>query len=111
MATKEIKFTIELDENNHPRKIEWEATDAGFQGKKACSSMLISMWDKEAQNSMNIDLWTKEMMIPHMNVHMIHTLMHLSDVFRRATRNTAAAEMIKQFAHEFAAKLKQDSLG
>jgi len=30
----EIKITVELDENKMPSNIAWEATDAGFKGKK-----------------------------------------------------------------------------
>ena len=46
-----------------PSKIEWEADDADFEGKKECSSMLLSLWDKEEKVTLAIDLWTKEMLV------------------------------------------------
>lgn len=105
MPTKEIKFTIQVDEQNLPRSIEWEATDAG-EVKRKCNSIKVYLWDKEAQNSMHIDLWTKDMMVQHMNVHYFHNLLNMADSYRRATGNVEGAELIRQFAHRFAAKVK-----
>ncbi len=107
MPKKEIKFTIELDEKNMPQSIEWEATDAGFNGKKPCNSMMIQLWDKDAQNSMHIDLWTQDMMVQHMNVHVFHNLMNIAGVYRRATGNAELAGMIQQFAQQFANQIKK----
>jgi len=59
----EIKFTIKLDQAKVPEQIFWEASDADFEGKKPCDSIMISMWDKEAKNTMSIDLWTNNMEI------------------------------------------------
>lgn len=103
MPQKEIKFTIQLDEQNLPRAIEWEATDAGFTGKKECASMKIYLWDEEAKNSMHIDLWTPKMLVQHMNIHYFHNLLNMADSYQRATGNLEAAEMIRQLAHQFAA--------
>jgi gliding motility-associated protein GldC len=106
MLTKEIKFTIRVDEQNLPRPIEWEATDAG-KGKMKCNSVKIYLWDNEAQNSMHIDLWTKDMLVQQMNVHYIHNLLNMADSYKRSTGNTEGAELFRQFAHRFAAKTNQ----
>jgi gliding motility-associated protein GldC len=103
--TSEIKFTIQLDDKNLPKKIEWEATDAGFEGKKVCSTMMISLWDKEEQVTMGIDLWTKEMMVNDMNIHFSQILNKMSGSYLRATGNNEIAQMIQNFSSEFAAKL------
>ena len=42
----EINFTVELDEKNLPQKIEWDATDSNFDGRKECKAMMLSIWDK-----------------------------------------------------------------
>ncbi|MDR3628471.1 MAG: gliding motility protein GldC [Ignavibacteriaceae bacterium] len=103
--TSEIKFTIQLDDKNMPKKIEWEATDGGFEGKKVCSTMMISLWDKKEQITMGIDLWTKEMLVNDMNIHFSQILNKMSGTYLRATGNNEIAEMIQNFSSEFAARL------
>lgn len=102
MKKKEIKFVIELDENNLPHKIEWEASDADFAGRRECSSMMIRLWDKEENNTMNIDLWTSGMLVQHMTIHYFHTLLSMAETFQRATGNLVLSEAIRQFAYQFA---------
>jgi gliding motility-associated protein GldC len=102
----EIKFTVTLDEKKNPQKIEWEATDAGFTGKKECSSLLLSLWDKEDKATLAIDLWTTEMLVDEMNVHVHQSFLKMADTYFRATQNNEGSNMIRDFANEFADKLK-----
>ncbi len=104
---KEIKFTITLDENNHPLQIEWSATDADFEGAKPCQAMMVHLWDKDAKSSLNFDLWTREMLVQHMNVHYFYSLMSMGDSYERATGNKGAADLIRQFAQQFAQATRQ----
>jgi gliding motility-associated protein GldC len=105
----EIKLTVKLDNNRVPEKIEWEATDAGFKGKKEAKSVLLSLWDREENVTLGIDLWTKEMLVDDMNIHFHQVLLKLADTYKRATKNTKAAGMIEDFSAEFAKQLKLDS--
>ena len=89
-----------------PSKIEWEADDADFEGKKECSSILLSLWDKEDKVTLAIDLWTKEMLVNDMNVHFHQTFLKMADTYLRATQNNDVANTIRNFANEFAAKLE-----
>ncbi len=102
----EIKFTVELDETKMPSKIEWEADDADFKGKKECSSILLSLWDKEDKVTLAINLWTKKMLVNDMNVHFHQTFLKMADTYFRATQNNDVAKTIRNFANEFAAKLE-----
>ena len=104
---KEIKFSVELDEDNIPVAIYWEATDAELKGKKACDSLMISIWDKEERNVLSIDLWTKDMMIGEMNTHFFLTFLKMAETYERATNNEEIAEMIKRFANDFADKVDE----
>ena len=106
MKTSEIKFTIQLDEKKMPKKIEWEATDAGFEGKKPCNSIMISLWDKEERITLGIDLWTKEMLIEDMNIHFYQIFTKMADTYLKATNNNEVAKMIHDFSGEFAKKLE-----
>ncbi len=101
----EIKIFVELDNKKIPRKIEWEATDAGFNGKKECNSFMLSLWDKEEKITLGIDLWTREMLIDDMNVHFYQTLKKMADTYRKATNDNEVAQMIDSFSNEFADKV------
>jgi gliding motility-associated protein GldC len=104
MKTSEIKLTVLLDSNRVPEKIEWEATDSGFEGKKECKSMMLSLWDKEENATLGIDLWTKEMRVDEMNIYIHQTLIKMADTYKRATKNSSAADLIEKFSVEFAEK-------
>ena len=101
-----IKITVELDENKMPEKIEWEATDAGFDGKKAVKTLMLSLWDEKDNVTYGIDLWTKEMKVEEMHSHFHQILLKMADTFERATNNKDAAGLIRNFCDEFAKKLK-----
>jgi len=57
----EIKIILELDENNVPEKLSWDASDSEQGGD--CECVVLSIWDKKEQNTLKIDLWTKEIQI------------------------------------------------
>ncbi len=99
--SSELKFTIHLDEKKFPVKIEWEATDADFTGRRQCDALMISLWDNEEKNTMGMDLWTPEMLIVDMNVHVFQTLMKIADTYLKATNNLQVANMITDFAQRF----------
>ena len=102
----EIKLYVQLDDNRVPDKIEWEAGDAGFTGKKEANSMMLSVWDKEEKVTLGIDLWTKDMMVDDMNIHVHQVFLKIADTYRKATKNSEAADMIEHFAADFADKLE-----
>ena len=95
----EIKFTVQLDQNNVPDKIFWQASDADFEGDKSCDSIFISIWDKEKKNSLSIDLWTNKMEIGEMD-----------ETYYKSTKNKEISEMIVNFAQDFAKKVEDKTL-
>jgi len=107
MKTSEINLTIQLDDQNIPEKISWNATDAE-PGKHESAAMLLAMWNPKEKTSMRIDLWTKEMTIPEMNIFFFQTLLGLTDTFERATQNKAGANDLRQFAKTFFEKVQSN---
>ncbi|MCI0453397.1 MAG: gliding motility protein GldC [Candidatus Dadabacteria bacterium] len=103
----EIRFIIKLDDDNIPKEIFWEASDADFEGKKPCDSIMISIWDKEEKNTLSIDLWTKNMEVGEMNAHFLLTIVKMAETYERATNNKEIAGMIKRFADDFASKVEE----
>lgn len=105
--TSEIKFNIQLDEQNIPDKIFWNASDAETQGDKECRAVMLALWDHNEKNGMSIDLWTKEMTVQEMNLFLFQTLLTMSDTFERATHNKTSADDIRKFAQDFLEKIKK----
>ena len=56
----EIKINIDLDSNNIPERLQWEASDGG-QELSECKAAFLSFWDTKSKETLRIDLWTKEM--------------------------------------------------
>ncbi len=105
--TSKINFTVELDEKKMPQKIEWEATDANFDGKKECKAMMLSIWDKEENLTLAIDLWTKEMLISDMNIFFLQIFRKMSETYLRSTSNNDISKMIREFSDRFAEKIEE----
>ena len=102
----EIKFLIQLDDKKMPKKIEWQADEADFNGMKESKTMMLSLWDKEDKVTLGIDLWTKDMLVDDMNLHFYQIILKLGDTYRKSTNNLETAKMFDNFASEFASKLK-----
>jgi gliding motility-associated protein GldC len=66
MKKSTIHFSVELDENNIPEKILWEATDKPEEGPSETKSISISLWDHQQKNTLRIDLWAKDMPVDDM---------------------------------------------
>jgi len=83
MKKSEIKFTVTLDENNLPEKIDWSATDANEQS--ISKAVMIALWDAKENNTLRTDLWTKDMKVDAMKQFYHQSLLSMADTFERAT--------------------------
>jgi gliding motility-associated protein GldC len=95
----EIKINLELDENNVPDKLSWEASDAKQVGD--CQAVIISIWDKKEQNTLKIDLWDKEFNTDQMKQFVHQNLMTLSETLERATGEHEMGGEMREFAQYF----------
>ncbi len=100
----QIKLYITLDDKRLPEKIEWEADDAEFEGKKESQTMMLSLWDKKEKMTYSIDLWTKDMTIEDMQIHFHQILLKFADTYHRSTNNSEVANLIRDFSSDFAKK-------
>lgn len=101
----QIKLFVTTDEKKLPVKIEWEADDAGFSGRKESNTMMLSLWDKNEKMTYSIDLWTKDMTVEDMQIHFHQMLLKMADTFSRSTNNPDVANMIKKFTQDFALRV------
>ena len=104
MKTSEIKFTVSLDENKLPVKIDWNASDANEES--SCKSLMISLWDANENNTLRIDLWTKDMTVDEMKQFYHQCLLSMADTFDRATGEAEAAKEMRTFAQHFGEKME-----
>ncbi len=103
--TAEIKVTVNLDGDNLPTDIEWQATDSGGDGPARCQSVMLSLWDSENKTTAAIDLWTKDTTIDDMNLHFYQVFHKMADTYYRATKNSELADRIHEFGDGFGASL------
>jgi gliding motility-associated protein GldC len=99
--TAEIRVTVDLDGENMPIKIEWQATEAADDGPVPCQSVMLSLWDSEKHTTAAIDLWTKDTTIDDMNLHFFQLFHKMADTYLRATKNSEVAELIHDFGDGF----------
>lgn len=102
--TSEIKFTVNLDENHVPEKIEWHAEDGDVSN--FCKSVMIAIWDEKEKNTLRMDLWNKEMTVEEMKHFFHQNLMTLADTFERATGEKEMSQDMRDFGVYFADKME-----
>jgi gliding motility-associated protein GldC len=103
--TAEIKLTVDLDADNLPSRIEWQASDARHDGPQACQSMMLSIWNSESGSIAAIDLWTKGTTVDDMNLHFYQAFHKMADTYLRATNNSDMAHLIHDFGNRFGSAL------
>ncbi len=99
--TAEIKLTVDLDGDDLPTRIEWQASEGQPDGPASCQSMMLSVWDSENKSIAAIDLWVKEMTIEDMNLYFYQAIHKLADTYFRATKNADMAGTIHEFGDGF----------
>lgn len=100
MKTSDIRLTVQLDANNVPERIDWEAQDTG--AVSSSKAVLLSLWDEKERNTLRIDLWTKEMTVEEMKAFFHQNILTLADTFERATGEARMAAQMRDFGAYFA---------
>ncbi len=106
MKKKEINITVELDEQNIPENIIWNATDMQGMDRAECRAMLLSLWDAKQKDTLRLDLWTKTMTVDEMKIFFHQTLLTMADTLKNSTNEEAMAGDMKDFCEYFAEKMK-----
>lgn len=99
--TAEINVIIDLDSNNLPTRIQWQATDAKDEAPVQCQSVMLSLWDSNSKTTAAIDLWTKDTSVDDMNLHFYQMFHKMADTYLRATKNSDVAKLIHEFGDGF----------
>ena len=94
MKKSSIQFTIDLDSNNVPERIQWDATDKHDPGLSETKAISLALWDDKQKNTLRIDLWTKDMPVMEMKGFYIDCLGGLAQSVLRATNDEVMAREI-----------------
>ncbi len=100
-----ISLTVEMDENNIPEQIVWNAEGSEKEGENKSDAIMLALWDHDENNTLRIDLWTKEMTVDEMKKFTCQNIITLADTFDRSTSEKEIAEEIREFGKNLAIKL------
>ena len=95
-----VNFEIQLDQNNIPEKISWNATDGNNQINQA-KAVMISIWDGKEKSSLKIDLWTKDMMAEEMKFFTFQILLKMNEVIKKSTGDEKLVFEMQKFIKKF----------
>jgi gliding motility-associated protein GldC len=107
--TAEIKLTVDLDDDDVPAQIVWEASESQGAGPTPCHSMMLSLWDGDRKTIAAIDLWIKNMTIDDMNLYFYQAIHQMAETYLRATQNKEIAKSIHDFGERFGGSAGLDS--
>jgi gliding motility-associated protein GldC len=108
MKKSEIKLVVELDKDQVPERIFWDADDKQPVGLQETKSMSLSLWDHEAKNTMRIDLWSKDMPVDEMKRFYIDCLGGLAQSVLTATGDEVMSGKLHALCEEFVEHLKNE---
>jgi gliding motility-associated protein GldC len=109
MRNTEIKFTVSLDQNNVPDKINWNATDKPDHTPDETKSISIALWDERQKNTLRIDLWTKDMPINEMKRFYVDCIGGLAQSVLQATGDEFMSTEMNALCDKLVAHLRKES--
>lgn len=111
MKKSEIKFYIELDDQNVPESITWEATEKPSLKPEKTKAICVSLWDFEHQSTLKIDLWTKDMPVDEMKRFFVETIGGLGETLKNATGDEVMVSEINELCERLGKYLEKQSKG
>lgn len=111
MKKSEINIKIELDADNIPEKIFWEASEKPTDAPSETKAISVSLWDEASMNAMRMDLWTKEMTIDEMKRFFVNCLGGMAQTVLTSTGDEYLSNETNALCDKFVKYLKeQDAL-
>lgn len=106
MQKKKINITVELDDENIPSNIKWQADDMQGMDEANCRAMLLSLWDSNRKDTLKLDLWTREMTVDEMKIFFHQTLLTMADTLQNAINDERITGDMRDFCDYFAEKME-----
>lgn len=108
MKKSEIHFDINLDENNVPEDITWNATDKPGDDDDHTKAISIAVWDDTEKNTMRLDLWTKDMPVDEMKKFYLDSLSGLAQNILTATGDEQMSADINNLCETLGKRLEKE---
>ncbi len=108
MKRSEIKLVVELDEEQIPEKIFWDANEKDQKGLTETKSVSLSLWDHHNKNTMRIDLWSKDMPVDEMKHFYIDCLGGLAQSILTSTGDEYMNQEIMMLCEQFVKHVKNE---
>jgi len=108
MKKSTILFEIELDGQNVPEKITWQASDNPEGDKpKNTKSASIALWDHDTKQTLRIDVWSKDMPVDEMKKYYVDMIGGLAQSVMNATGDEFMSNEMKRLCDTFVDYLNQ----
>ena len=108
MKKSEINFTIDLDKDNIPEKIQWKASDSEQKENLDTDAISVALWDNKQKNTMRIDLWTKDMPIDEMKRFHVDCIGGLAQTILNSTGDEYMANEMNGLCDKLVKHLKKE---
>lgn len=108
MKNSEINFKVELDQQNVPDKIYWDATDNPNEGINDTRAIAVAVWDHYHRGTLKIDLWTKDMEVFDMKRFYIEVMSGIADTLLTATNDKKMADSIEGLCQQLSKSLEAE---
>jgi len=105
MKKSTLKFDLELDENNVPKKIIMNSSDNQDEDV-LLKSVMIAAWDEKTKETLMVPLWTKDMMVNEMFIMYHQTLMSMANTLSKSTGQDKLAGALRDYCEFFAQETK-----
>ena len=108
MKKSQINFTVDLDNQNVPDKIQWSATDNPNEGIEDTRAIAVAVWDHYHRGTLKIDLWTKDMEVFDMKRFYIEIMSGIADTLLTSTNDKKMADSIEQLCAQLSKNLEEE---
>ena len=105
MKKSQLKFDLQLDDNNLPHKITMNSDDKQAEDIDL-KSIMIAAWDAKKMETLRVDLWTKEMMVNEMYIMFHQTLLSMASTLEKSTGNEKMSSALSDYCEFFAEQTK-----
>tara|TARA_B100001029_G_scaffold147277_1_gene128109 strand:- start:486 stop:818 length:333 start_codon:yes stop_codon:yes gene_type:complete len=105
MKKSQLKFDLQLDDNNLPYKITMNSDDKQAEDIDL-KSIMIAAWDAKKMETLRVDLWTKEMMVNEMYIMFHQTLLSMASTLEKSTGNEKMSSALRDYCEFFAEQTK-----
>ncbi|TDQ19100.1 gliding motility-associated protein GldC [Algoriphagus boseongensis] len=109
MKKSEIKFQVELDENNLPKAIKWDASDKEGDGFESTRSISLNVWDNLNHSTLRIDLWTEDMSVAEMKRFYIDIIGGMAQTLLTSTGDEYMSEEMKDLCDRMVKHVNEEN--